>query len=64
MASQIEKITDLFITRGEKGVTNIELNKICFRYGARIFNLRKEGYDIRKQHLTGSIWKYWLVEDK
>lgn len=64
MASQGEKIVDLLLTRGNKGATNIELNKISFRYSARIFNLRKEGYDIRKQHLTGSIWKYWLQEGK
>ena len=29
-------------------VSNIILNGICFRYGARIYELRKEGYDIEK----------------
>lgn len=27
-------------------VSNVELNRICFRYGARIMELRRAGFDI------------------
>ncbi|MGH9429259.1 MAG: helix-turn-helix domain-containing protein, partial [Terriglobia bacterium] len=27
--------------------TSAELNQLCFRYGARIFELRKNGYHIK-----------------
>lgn len=31
-------------------VSNVRLNRICFRYGARIFELREAGYNIVKKH--------------
>lgn len=31
---------------GDVGVTNIELNKTCLRYGARIYDLRNLGHNI------------------
>lgn len=37
----------LRLMREKKTVTNAELNKICFRYGAVIHNLRNEGWLIR-----------------
>ena len=35
------------------------LNNICFRYGARIFDLRQQGHDIEKQKQRG-VWYYRL----
>ena len=59
--SQAEKIIRLLRIRKSKGVTNIELNNgVCFRYGARIHELRKDGYDIRTKHIKGSKWLFWL----
>jgi len=41
--------------------TNAELNIICFRYGARIMELRREGHDIDKAHDHDGVWVYRLV---
>ena len=45
-------------------VTNVELNRICFRYGARIHELRKLGYDIRKKQIQKSVYRYWLIMEE
>lgn len=41
--SQTARILRLFKKHGE--LTNRDLNKVCFRYGARIFELRREGHN-------------------
>ena len=38
--------------------TNVELNAICFRFGARIEELRKRGYDIRTGEKRGGVVTY------
>ena len=49
------------LKRLERGpATNIELNAICFRYGARIFELRKEGHDIAKTRTAPGLFVYTL----
>lgn len=35
------------------------LNNICFRYGARIYDLRQKGHDIQKHQMHG-VWYYRL----
>ena len=60
--NQREKILQLLEDRQEAGVTNIELNEIAFRYGARLAELRKEGYRIRSQHIKGAIWRFTLLD--
>jgi len=47
--------------RGEKGATNIELNNIQFRYGASIYELRKEGYKVWTKHVKGGVYRYILT---
>ncbi len=42
---------------GMRGVSNVELNHITFRYGAVIHKLRQEGHDI----ITGPTDKNGLV---
>src|SRR5438445_5025815 len=44
--TQRDRILSLLRQRGPADATNAELNQICFRYGARIFELRKVGYAI------------------
>jgi len=39
-------------------VTNVDLNAICFRYGARILELRAEGYDIQTGEKRGGVVWY------
>lgn len=43
-STQRAKILDLLKERGT--VTNVELNRIAFRYSARLFELRQEGHVI------------------
>ena len=60
--SQKEKILKL-LKESPNGVSNFELNEICFRYGARIFELRKEGYPISSTHgKKQSEWIFKLEE--
>ena len=40
--------------------TSEELNRICYRYSARIYELRKLGYEITKAK-TGHVYTYHLV---
>ena len=61
--SQKEKILKLLKERGANGATNYELNDICFRYGARIKDLRDEGYDIKTVREGGSRFKFVLVNN-
>lgn len=41
---------------------NTELNTIAFRFGGRIHELRREGYDIRTETLHGGLVRYTLTE--
>ncbi len=45
--SQRSKILELLRQQCLIGATNLELNKICFRYGTRIFEAHRLGYAIR-----------------
>lgn len=60
--NQKTKILNLLRERKESGATNIELNSICFRYGARIADLRADGYTIQSIKVKGSKWKFVLSE--
>ena len=48
----------LHLLKNKKVVTNTELNRICFRYGARIFELRREGYIIKSNHVKDGQWEF------
>ena len=61
--SQKEKILKLLKERGANGATNYELNSICFRYGARIKDLRVEGYNIKTVREGGSRFKFVLIQN-
>lgn len=45
---------------GEDGITNVDLNKICFRYSSHIGTLRMKGYIIDVEHLGEGVIKYTL----
>ncbi len=60
--NQTAKVLRLLKTR--RFVTNIELNRLCFRYGARIHELRREGWNIQRQYERPGIYRYWLAEAK
>ena len=38
--------------------TNVELNRICFRYGARIWELRREGHVIVTNRIETGLFEF------
>ena len=59
--AQRERILLLLRSRGPVGATNVELNAICFRYGARIFELREIGYNIQTRREGETEFRFILV---
>lgn len=60
-ASQRDRILELLKAAGDGGVSNLVLNEICFRYGARIWELRqKDGWDIETICEGESIFRFVL----
>ncbi len=58
--SQKRKILDLMLERFPGWVRNDELNyEICFRYGGRICELRKDGWEIENIPVPGTNRKIW-----
>jgi len=60
IVSQRGRILALLRERGTAGVTNIELNAIAFRYGGRLFELRKLGFRIRTIRTSDSVFRFVL----
>jgi hypothetical protein len=60
---QREKILALLKERGGRGVLNTELNSMCMRYGARIFELRRQGYQIETIAEGEQIYRFVLKCD-
>lgn len=61
--SQKRQIIDLLLERFPGRATNLELNKIGFRYGQRIKELREDGWEIenvRDRSQSGKVWVAWL----
>ena len=48
----------LRLLKNKGGATNAELNKICYRYSARIYDLRKEGHIIVPVHIKDGLWEF------
>jgi hypothetical protein len=62
--SQRNEILRLLRQRGSLGATNVELNAIGFRYGARLWELRKGGFSIRTERLEAEgLFRFVLVEE-
>lgn len=55
--TQAQKILEILQLKGT--VTNAELNdRVCFRYGARIHELRRLGYVIRTTRIKQGLWTF------
>jgi len=54
----------LRLLKGNGFVTNIDLNKVAFRYSARIYTLRREGWNIQKEYEKPGLVRYWLVPER
>lgn len=61
MTKESQATRILKLLKSKRVVTNAQLNKICFRYSARIHELRNDGYIIvthrLKDGLTSFIYK-------
>jgi len=54
-----DQILALLIARGPQGVTNLELNRdVCFRYGARIYELRQQGHRIETVRFGEGLFRF------
>jgi hypothetical protein len=62
--AQRQQILELLEKRGAEGASNAELNEICFRYGARIFELRKMGHKIRTVTETKGVFRFVLQAEE
>jgi hypothetical protein len=45
---------------GPAGVTNQKLTEVSMRFGARIYELRKEGYDIKTKNEKRGVFRFIL----
>lgn len=57
-------ILKLLKEAGLRGMTNLELNEICFRYGGRLFELRKEGFDIETKAEGAGVYRFIFKGEK
>lgn len=57
-------ILTALLNAGEAGCTSEELNKICFRYSGRIFDLRKDGWEIKTLARTGTELARFVCKGK
>jgi hypothetical protein len=62
-ASQRDRILAALRERGPAGVLNTELNDVGFRFGARIHELREEGFVIRTDQLEAQVFRFVLVAE-
>ena len=58
----------LKLLQSKPAVTNQELNRICFRYGSIIYDLRKEGHVIKTNCLNNNTglyeYKYFGIDEE
>lgn len=60
--SQTAKMLRLF--KEKRIVSNKELNAICFRYAARIHELRREGHIIITNHVKDSLYHFHYMGER
>jgi hypothetical protein len=57
--SQTARVLRLLKERGS--VTNVEFNDmVCYRFSARIHELRNEGHEIISTREKGGVWRFTL----
>jgi len=61
--AQRQRVLDLLRERGAAGATNRELNQIGFRYGARLWELKRQGFSIRTDRLTDTLFRFVLLAE-
>lgn len=60
MKSQKQKILEMMLERYPGWLLNTEMNRdICFRYGARLLDLKKEGWEIENEPVPNTRRQVW-----
>lgn len=59
--TQADHILNKLEAAGDKGVLNIDLMPIAWRYSARIADLRRDGHRIRTTHIKNAVWRFTLL---
>lgn len=60
--TQKRRILNALIYFYPQGVTNRWLNdNICFRYGARLMELRRDGFEIDTKRIEAGLFKFTLL---
>lgn len=49
------------LKKRKRGVLNTELNALCYRYGARIWELRTAGFPILTERVEQGVYRYILI---
>lgn len=62
MKTQKERIARLFLSKCKKRVMNTDLNRISYRYGARIKELREDGWMIFTKREDVGLYSYTLLK--
>jgi hypothetical protein len=57
--SQRQRILELLQAAGPRGCSNLLLNEVCFRYGGRIHELRKE-WEIETKQESENVFRFIL----
>ena len=61
-ADRLASAKDRVLARLRQGsATNIELNAICYRYGARLLELKREGHPWVKESEGRGVYRYMLT---
>ena len=59
--SNYDRVLEFLQVRFDRGATNSELLSVGgFRYGARIFELRKDGWEIETRPIAGGEYRFIL----
>lgn len=61
--TQRSKIIHMLKEAGNEGCTNVEMSKVSLRYGGHIGELHRMGYKIKKMHLDGGVYRYFLLSE-
>lgn len=62
--NQKDRVLTALLNAGEGGCTSEELNRICFRYSGRIFDLRHDGWMIETLARRGTELARFVCKGK
>lgn len=58
--NQKDRILRVLKVARNRGVTNRALNRLCFRYASRLFELRRDGFEIKTVCVKPGLYRFVL----